>query len=217
MDKQTVVLLHGAGRAGRMWRRPAGLLADDYQVITPDLPGFRDATGQFTLDGAAGAVTEIARAHGSIHLCGLSLGATVAIRAAASNPDNVASLMLCAPALAPQRYQPHLVRRYHRIPDLVARLFSDAASWRNLIDTVAEVDVEDDLPAIRSSTLVVCGARDRTSLPDARRAADRVPAARLLVLPHLRHAWPVTAPKVFRSVVDNFVGDIASRRQEPPV
>lgn len=50
-----------------------------------------------------------------------------------------------APALAPQRYQPQLVRRYHRIPDLVARLFSDAASWRSLIDTVAEVDVEDDL------------------------------------------------------------------------
>jgi len=191
-----------------MWRRTVRTLGDEYHVVAPDLPGFRPGTGEFSLEGAAESVVKLAEDLGGVHLCGLSLGGTVAIRAAATSPPNIASLMLCAPAVAAQRYQPHLLRRYRRIPDPLARLFSDATSWRALIDEIAKIDITDDFPAIRSPTLVVCGARDRTSLADAKRTAAGIAGARLVTLPHLGHGWPVTAPKVFRSVLGGFLASV---------
>jgi 3-oxoadipate enol-lactonase len=207
-----VMLLHGAGRAGRMWRRPARLLADRHPVLAPDLPGFGSAGPPFTLAGAAAAVTRAAGAvGGGVHLVGMSLGGTVAVRAVTSEPDLFASLLLCAAPVAPGRRQPRTVRRYRRCPDALGRLFSDAWSWRALVEAVAAIDIEPELPRVAVPTLVVCGRRDRAALPDARLLADAIPGADLLVIGHAGHGWPVTAPALFATVVEGAVRRAGSR------
>jgi pimeloyl-ACP methyl ester carboxylesterase len=192
-----------------MWRRPGARLADRYRVLTPDLPGFRTAAPPFTLDRAAAAVVDSARAAGGrVHLVGLSLGGAVAVRAVTSAPGTFASLLLCAAPVAPGRRQPATVRRYQRCPDALGRLFSDAWSWRSLVAAVAAIDIEPELPAVAVPTLVVCGGRDRSALPDSELLAREIPGARLLVPRPLGHGWPVTAPTVFAQVVDGLVAQV---------
>ncbi|MBX7550260.1 alpha/beta hydrolase [Streptomyces sp. tea 10] len=94
VDRSALVLVHGAGQGGRMWRRQLGALSDGFHVVAPDLPGFGGSPGPFSLTAAVESVTEIARQLRSVHLCGHSLGAIVAARVAAENPDLVARLIL---------------------------------------------------------------------------------------------------------------------------
>ena len=72
--KPTLILLHAAGRGGRSWQRLTPLLSDAFTVLTPDLPGFNQAPGPFTLAAAVDAVAELAAAQTRpVRLCGLSL------------------------------------------------------------------------------------------------------------------------------------------------
>ncbi len=201
-----VVLIHGAGRGGRMWRGVAPRLNDQVRVIAPDLPGFSDRGSRFTLDSAAEFLLSLAGPTERIHLVGFSLGGAVAIRAASTPGARVATLTVCAAPIAPGVDQPSTVRRYRRIPDRVGRIFSDATSWRDLVDEVASIDIGDAITRLDVPTLVMCGRRDRGALPDARRIAAAAPRSQLLVVPHVGHSWPVVAPAVFARALDGFLG-----------
>lgn len=96
-DVSSWFLVHGAGRAGRMWRRPTRRLSERYRVLAPDLPSFAGTPGPFTLDAAAAVVIDAAAGDDNrVHLCGLSLGGAVAVRTVSTCPDRFASLVLCA-------------------------------------------------------------------------------------------------------------------------
>jgi (E)-2-((N-methylformamido)methylene)succinate hydrolase len=93
MAKPTLVLLHGVGLDSTMWAPVTALLADDFEVTAPDLPGHGD--GPPVPDGVT--LADLAEAvAGSVppgsHLVGFSLGALVAQHLARYRPDLVATL-----------------------------------------------------------------------------------------------------------------------------
>ncbi|MEU5088533.1 alpha/beta fold hydrolase [Streptomyces sp. NPDC021356] len=93
MSKPTVVLLHGVGLDHTMWEPTAALLADDFIVITPDLPGH--GTRPPVRDGVtlADLADEVAgEIPAGSHLVGFSLGALVAQHVALHRPELVATL-----------------------------------------------------------------------------------------------------------------------------
>ena len=97
-----VVLLHGSGRAGRMWGPALGGLSGGWHVLAPDLPGFGRSEGPFTVAGAVQAVRDtIAVQTAPVHLCGLSLGGVIAIRVAAQLGSQVASLVVTGTPVVP--------------------------------------------------------------------------------------------------------------------
>lgn len=82
----TLLLLHGAGAATHSWRDLAPLLANDFSIIAPDLPGhgFTQTPGgdRLSLNGMAralGALLDVLdrRPHGAV---GHSAGAAIALR-----------------------------------------------------------------------------------------------------------------------------------------
>jgi (E)-2-((N-methylformamido)methylene)succinate hydrolase len=93
MTRPPLVLLHGVGLDHTMWQPVADLLAADFDVVAPDLPGHGGrppAAADVTLaDLADGIVDEVPP--GS-HLVGFSLGALVAQHLARHRPDLVRTL-----------------------------------------------------------------------------------------------------------------------------
>lgn len=93
MTKPALVLLHGVGLDHTMWEPATALLAGDFEVVTPDLPGHGNrapAPEDVTLgDLASGVVGEI---RPRSHLVGFSLGALVAQHLARYRPELVATL-----------------------------------------------------------------------------------------------------------------------------
>ena len=102
-EGRPLVLLHGLGGTATNWRLVAPALAAERRVILPELPGhggsapLRDAT---TLDPFAEAVLVVLEAERAMPApwVGHSLGALVALRAAALHPEAVTGVVLAAGA-----------------------------------------------------------------------------------------------------------------------
>lgn len=106
--RRAVILLHGLCSSSfelRLFARP--LRDHGYEVVTPHIPGYAfDATGtaaSLGFESWVGAVThEIDRmreTHDMIHVCGVSLGATLGLAVASRRIPEVASLSLISTTL----------------------------------------------------------------------------------------------------------------------
>jgi len=208
-----VVLLHGSGRASRMWGQALADLSVGWRVLAPDLPGFGRSEGPFTVAGAAQAVRDmIAVQTAPAHLCGLSLGGVVAIRAAAQLGPQVASLVVTGTPVVPARDLPAALRRFRRLPGPLLPLFSDVtghAEWLRMLDELERTDLRGYLPQVTAPALVVCGSRDWRAMPAACELAGGLPAGRLWIAPHQGHSWPSTSPELFTKVVAGFIAAAA--------
>lgn len=101
----TVVLIHGAGVAGWMWRLQWESLSD-YHCLVVDLPdhGASRGTPFGTIEACAADVIGLieARAHGGkAHLIGHSLGAKIALAALAQAPERVHSAVVASALVRP--------------------------------------------------------------------------------------------------------------------
>ncbi len=92
--KDTIVLLHGAGVDSAMlsWGEVIPLLAADYQVVAPDLPGYGASDrirGEYSLPFYTEIVKGVIEALGAgpVILCGLSLGGGIVLHTALVHPQ----------------------------------------------------------------------------------------------------------------------------------
>lgn len=235
------MLLPPAGSTSRIWRWQRGGLSERFAVLTPDLPGHGAVPGPFTFDRAVAEVgRQIDAAPGPVHLCGLSLSATVAVLTCLAEPSRVRSLVLSGgiahppPLLAIQRalvaaMPERLITRLltlqlgptlSRLPEAeraetIAAGVTDfrAAGKRTYQDSLRELartDLRDRLPQVKVPTLVLCGERDKPSLPGARELAGRIPDAELRVIPDARHYWNVEYPDLFNRTLADFVDKVTA-------
>ena len=193
-----LVLLHGSGRAGRMWDPALTGLSADWHVLAPDLPGFGRSEGPFTVAGATRAVCGmIAVQTAPVHLRG---GA------------QVASLVVTGTPVLPRRDLPAALRRFRRLPAPLLPLFSDVtgrADWLRMLDELAHTDLRGCLPQVTAPALVVCGSRDWRAMPAACELAGGLPEGRLWIAPHQGHSWPSASPELFSKVVTGFIAATA--------
>jgi pimeloyl-ACP methyl ester carboxylesterase len=106
-----VLFVHGLGGESLDWVDVAVQLKDLFDCAALDLPGFAHSPlppgKDLSLDALASTVAEVARTlDRPVHLVGVSLGGTIAVRVAAEHPELVASLTLVSPALPDLRPKP---------------------------------------------------------------------------------------------------------------
>jgi len=95
---EPVLVVHGISSQRKLWlwlRREA----PDVRLLAPDLRGRADSfevDGPFSMDRHADDLTLVLDAAGldGVHVCGMSMGAFVAVHLAARHPDRVTSLIL---------------------------------------------------------------------------------------------------------------------------
>ncbi len=100
-----VILLHGVGTSGWMWRRVAGILAEDLHVLVPDLPGHGRSNDRpwISVADTVRALAEVLSTvpGGRAHVVGLSLGGYVAAQMAADLPEVVDSAVVSGVSVLP--------------------------------------------------------------------------------------------------------------------
>lgn len=244
-DGPTVVLVHGWGLHGGVWRDLAARLARSFRVLIPDLPGHGRSRGAHTSASLTGLADDLSRrlTEPAIWI-GWSLGAFVALAAARNRPQAVSRLALigatprfvqapdwpCAmpPATLAQfardlesDYRGTLMRflslqmgsgdvqgrtsaasagsarAAEAAPAAVRALRAtllehgepDPVALQIGLQWLANTDLRADLPAIAAPALVIHGSHDRLAPPPAARfLAERLPAARLALMPSAGHA-----------------------------
>lgn len=123
IKRPALVLVHGLGSAGTIWKSLIPQLKEHFSVIAVDLPGHgvADLYEGESVDPnslARAIIDEVARTHGvdEMHVAGNSLGGWIALEMGAVAPDKVKSITALAPA-----------GLWHRVPmGIVPPSFFDA-------------------------------------------------------------------------------------------
>lgn len=104
----TVLLLHGGGVGGWMWKPLIEQLGNEWTYIVPDLPGHDHSADQDyrshreTLDALVGVIESQPR--GSVSVVGFSLGAQLAVLLAANRPDLIDRVAVISAQAKPTRW-----------------------------------------------------------------------------------------------------------------
>lgn len=189
------IFLHGLGQAPQDWQEVLALTpATDYECSALFAPSDSPPTYHKIMDMLAqryGGSTE------PLRLCGLSLGAVLALDFAARHPEGIVSLLLIAPQYKVSR--PLLLLQdflFHLMPDSSFAGFGlSKQAVLCLTHSMRSLDLTPQLDCIRCPVTILCGANDRSNLHAAKKLAALLPQAELHILPHTGHEVNKTAPQ----------------------
>lgn len=200
------IFVHGLGQGPESWKELDNCLAGGMQTKFPALSDLK-GTGAFTYDNLyAGFKAYCSRQDGHLHLCGLSLGAVLALHYAAEHPGKIASLCLIAP-------QYKMPKRLLQIQDMVFHLMPKAAfagtglnkkEMLCLTGTMRKLDFSDRLGNISCPTLIVCGAKDLANRRTSISLSGKIPGAFFREVPGAGHEVNREAPDVLAQMLLHF-------------
>jgi 3-oxoadipate enol-lactonase len=162
-----------------------------------------------------------------VHFVGISMGGFVGLRLAARRPGLIRSLALLNTAADGE--VPSNLPRY-KLRALAARL----AGFRAVARPVMKIDVtgelralegvtsrapvpEEELRRIAAPTLVVIGTEDQAiSAARSKAIAERIPGARLVVVPRAGHSSSLEAPEDVTAALREFWGSLGRARPVTP-
>lgn len=137
-------------------------------------------------------------------------------RGSAVRPEKATAMRARVPELEAVGSEEFAARRAPRLvspdadPEVALRVRQEMArvrvpGYRMAAEFMADTDTERLLPGITTPTLVVVGEDDVvTGVPESRLLAERIPGARLTVLPQAGHAAITEVPDEFARAVTDF-------------
>lgn len=184
-----LVFLHGMGTGTEAWKLQRKAFADRL-VLTPELA----LDAEFTISGEARRLWKTLPS-GEADLCGLSLGALIALRMALDRPERVQHLVICAGfASLPLRY-----RALQTVIGAAAGVFRK--ELRVVFREGNRFDVSSELVRLTMPVLVLVGERDHVNRGLAKTLAASLPSAELQVIPGAGHVANVEAPEAFTAAL----------------
>jgi pimeloyl-ACP methyl ester carboxylesterase len=223
-----IVFIHGAGGNHLSWPGPLRRFDPAASTYFPDLPGHgrSDLTGQLTIAGYAENVHALCRALELTQpvLVGHSMGGAIALSLALHHPGLLCKLVLINSA-ARFNMPPSILAELHTDPALAVEhinhlAFSHQAplplieASRQMMlslppdvlradyQACASFDLVARLHEIRVPTLIIGAEGDLLTPPDdARPLADRLPNARLIILPRASHMAPLMETQAVRDAI----------------
>ena len=213
-----VVLVHGFGVSGRYMLPLAKVLARQFSVLVPDLPGYgrsEKPRPPLGISGLADALADI------LDVLGLerpafvanSMGCQVVTDLAVRLPERVGPMTLIGPTIDPDQ---RVARRqlYRALSDsareplpllVLAARDGSGMGVRSILAIARSVltdRIEERLPLIEQPTLVLRGEADQfVSTAWAEEVAALLPRGRLVVVPREPHAVHYTRPALVAGLV----------------
>ena len=192
----TLVLLHGMGTGPEAWRPQIEAFSPSCRVLAPALKLDPD----FSIAAEAARLWELTDSN-PVDVCGLSLGALIALRAALDEPSRVRRLALCAGFAAlsrPLRALQAVLGAAARLPGL------DRGTVRGVFREGRRFDVSGELGRLTMPVLVLVGERDRANRRLSRALAGQLPNAELRLVEGAGHVANLDAPGPFNEALRSF-------------
>lgn len=182
------VFLHGLGQTPRDWDAVTGQVPS-LEIDCPDLFSAKE-TGPLTyLNLLAQLEARYAETAEPLRLCGLSLGAVLALDYTIRHPDQVAALVLIAGQFRSPAFLIDLQNLVFRC--LPAKMFRDMGMSRDdiisLTRSMRKLDLSEQLHRVTCPAAVVCGERDRANRSASQQLAALLPQGTLYLVPGAGH------------------------------
>lgn len=195
------VLLHGLGQTAKDWEGVKQRLSSS-NIDCPELFTIvNDMSYSRLLDNLE---RQYADTDELLCICGLSLGAILALDFAIRHEDKVGALIL----IAAQYKVPRLLidfqnLLFHCMPN---KFFVDMEISKNnmirLSRSMRSLDFTHQLDKITCPVTIVCGEKDRANLKASRKLKELLPQAKLRIILGAGHEINKTAPKDIAAILN---------------
>jgi pimeloyl-ACP methyl ester carboxylesterase len=221
-QRTPVVLVHGFVLASRVMAPAAQLLASDFPVYLPDMPGFgeSDKPPVQTLDQLAEWLEAWLEARGieRASFIGNSMGCELIINLAVAHPNRVARVVLQGPSVDPParsydgmagRLMKNMIKERSSALNEIAREDYAKATIPRVVKTAFMTfrdEPEKKLPKIEAPILVVRAGDDPVISQEwVEHVVSIVPNGRLIVIPGYCHTVHFIAPDKFVEAIRPFL------------
>lgn len=197
-----LILLHGLGQTPAAW----DALRMDLQASQVEVPSvFSGADGVLTYQKI---YDRLEKRYGDeeapLCLCGLSLGAVLALDFALRHREQVASLILCAPQYRVPKWLIEVQNLMFRC--MPSRAFADMGMSRedmiSLTRSMKTLDFTDRLKNLTCPVTILCGEKDTVNQKAAKELAALLPRSRLEFVPNAGHEINRDNPKALAAILN---------------
>lgn len=191
------ILLHGMGQNASSWDKTISYLPDTAETACPELSNF------FSEDNCNynKMYSSFCRYCNSfsepLNLCGLSLGAVLALNYAIDFPQKVSSLIL----IAPQYNMPKFLLKVQNVlfKFMPESQFKDIGfkkkDFITLTNSMADMDFTSGLNKVNCPVVVICGEKDNVNKKAAIKLARELPNAKFSTIDNSGHEVNVDNPQ----------------------
>lgn len=227
-----LIILHGWGIDGTKFSDLGKLLASDFYVVIPDLPGFGKSDPPRKAQDVSGYAREVKKMMKELKIdsaafVGHSFGGRIVIKMAANSPKLVSSLVLTGAAgVESFRFKRSLKRTIYWTVAKGLKLFAwippvaklrkkfyakrdfgkvEGVMKETFLKVIAE-KLDEFAKKINQPTLLLWGSRDQmTPVHDAEKLLKLIPDAYLKIFSGVGHRLPYQRPHEFAREVTHFL------------
>lgn len=200
------IYLHGLGQTASSWQPVLSQLDAPGKSICLDLPELIKGTEATYSRLYAVVCAACDAASDSVALCGLSLGAVLALNYAVDHPGKVKALVLIA-----AQYQ--MPRHLLALQNILFRFMPESsfqqtgfqkADFISLCKTTAALKFGDSLSSLACPTLLVCGEKDSANKKASKVLSALLPNATLQEIPGAGHEVNTQSPEKLAEALRQF-------------
>ena len=191
------ILLHGMGQNASSWDKTISFLSDNTKVVCPELSDFF-TEGNCHYSKMYDVFCNYCNIFSEpMNLCGLSLGAVLALNYAIDFPQRINSLIL----IAPQYDMPKFLLKIQNVlfKFMPESQFKDIGlkkiDFITLTNSMADMDFTNDLNKVTCPVLVLCGEKDNVNKKAAVKLFKKLPNAKFSTVDDSGHEVNIDNPQ----------------------
>lgn len=202
---ENYIFLHGLGQTAASWDKVFSVLRIQ-DPICPDLFSMLEGQDMNYPNLFRQFEKNCNEYHGKVNICGISLGAVIALNYAAEHLQKVQSLILIAPQFKMPKGMLSVQNIvFHFMPEIkfldMGISKKDALS---LAKCMLKLDFRAELRRITCPVMIVCGERDKANRKAAISMQNRVKNAELYFIQKTGHEVNVKAPEELANLINKF-------------
>lgn len=201
-----IFYLHGLGQTPSAWAKTLAHLPQTHKPVCPDLASFHTLSNESaSYDTMYRAFCRSCEAFDEpFALCGLSLGAVLALNYAVDHPQRVSAMVLAAP-------QYDMPKNLLKIQNILFKFMPDRAfagmgltkqDFISLTNSMTGLDFTARLDRVICPVTVVCGERDGANRKASVKLTELLPNAEFISVPGAGHEINVDAPEKLAEIIE---------------
>lgn len=202
-----ILYLHGLGQTPSAWSKTLAHLPQTHAPVCPDLASFLSLSNEpASYDTMYRAFCQSCETFDEpFALCGLSLGAVLALNYAVDHPGRVSAMVLAAP-------QYHMPKNLLKIQNILFKFMPDSAfadmgltkqDFISLTNSMTELNFTSRLDHVSCPVTVVCGERDCANRKASVKLTELLPNAEFVSVSNAGHEINVDAPDKLAEIIES--------------
>lgn len=203
------IFIHGLGQDSASWKQTLSYIdnmKEKEDVISLDLASFlkeKDSTYENLYSGFSAYCNKLP---GPLNLCGLSLGAILALNYALDYPEKIKSLVLIGAQYAMPKTLLKLQNIVFRfIPNShFQKIGFEKTEFIRLTNSMQNLNFSNRLKDVSCETLIICGEKDTVNKSAAKSLAEKIKKAEFKIIEKAGHEVNKDAPQKLAEAIISF-------------